>query len=78
MLLQKILGVIIQEYVMEVLLLIPYVHLTIYNYVYAADLYDVLLVPLAEGLKDLVVLKVHKLPFRLKQIMDPDSMFLVK
>jgi len=33
--------------VVEVVLLFPYAHLTIYHYIYAADLYDVLLVPIA-------------------------------
>lgn len=66
------------RYVVEVLLLVPYVHLTIYHYIYAADLYDVLLIPLAESLKDLVVQRLHNWHYRIRALVDPDNMFLVK
>lgn len=59
-------------------MLLPYAHLTIYHYIYAADLYDVLLVPLAESLRDYVVANVHKLPFRVRTVLNPDTIFLVK
>jgi hypothetical protein len=48
--------------------LIPYIHFTLYHYIYAADMYDILVVPLIESLRDYVVLKSHKWPSRIRML----------
>ncbi len=63
---------------LEVLLIVPYVFLSIYHYTNAGDLYDLIVMPTAEAIRDLIILHIHKWSPKIKMYFDPDNLFLIK